>query len=174
MQWVDIGNCWTVFKLQHNPVANYIYYRSSFELFGTPYCMCETLLLYSPYKQCHQWLVWRSWWVRLVKMPWRDGSRWQKNPRGFKSRMFSWWSLAYPRNEGVRVTATLRKYIECWVVESFLEIRYWNENFTQWDKHKSTIYWRNWIGKHGSTKQNIHCRCIYRDISWAAARRKTS
>ena len=136
MQWVDIGNCWTVFKLQHNPVANYIHYRSSFELFGTPYYMCETLLLYSPYKQCHQWLVWRSWWVRLVKMPWRDGSRWQKNPWGFKSRMFSWWSLAYSRNEGVRVTATLRKYIECWVVESFLEIRYWNENFTQWDKLK--------------------------------------
>ena len=85
---------------------------------------------------CHHWLVWLSWWVRLVKMPWRDGSRWQKNSRGFKSRIFSWWPFDHPRNEGVRVTAALRKYIECWIVESFLEIRYWNENFTQWDKLK--------------------------------------
>ena len=85
---------------------------------------------------CHHWLVWLSWWVRLVKMPWRDGSRWQKNSRGFKSRIFSWWPFDHPRNEGVRVTAALRKYIECWIVESFLEVRYWNENFTQWDKLK--------------------------------------
>lgn len=57
MQWVDIGNCWIVFKVQHNPVANYIHHRSSFELFGTPYYMCKTLLLYSPYKQCHHAII---------------------------------------------------------------------------------------------------------------------